>query len=66
MNYFNGIPAVQVRFIGAFHGPIPTKPMGQAAAPQGSTKPLCLCKLQRQKDEERRGKNRKWPEGRNS
>lgn len=70
MNYFEGIPAIQVRFMSSLHGPIPVRPMGQPVAapappPQGSTKPLCLCNLQRQKDEERR-KNRKWPEGRNS
>lgn len=69
MNYFEAIPAIQVRFMSSLHGPIPARPLGQGAAamppPQGSTKKMCLCDLQRQKDEERRNK-KKGPEGRSS
>jgi hypothetical protein len=64
MNYFEAIPAIQIRFMSALHGPIPVQPMGQAVdapPPQGTTKPLCLCKLQREKDEARRQKKKDLP-----
>jgi hypothetical protein len=60
---FAGIPAIQVTFMGALHGPIPARFLGQE--PQGTTKKLCLCDLQRKKDEERRQKKKSEPEGRN-
>jgi hypothetical protein len=63
MDYFGAIPAIQIRFMSALHGPIAARPMGQAgnASPQGTTKPLCLCKLQREKDEARRLKKKDLP-----
>lgn len=69
MNYYQGIPAIQVRFIPSLHGPIPARPLGQGdmapmPPPQGTTKKLCLCDLQRKKDEERRNKKKNEPEGR--
>jgi hypothetical protein len=63
MDYFGAIPAIQIRFMSALHGPIPVRPMGQVAGgvPQGTTKPMCLCKLQREKDEARRLKKKGLP-----
>ena len=62
MDYFGAIPAIQIRFMSALHGPIPVRPMGQdAPPPQGTTKPMCLCKLQREKDEARRQKKKNFP-----
>jgi len=65
MDYFAGIPAIQVRFMSALHGPIPARALGQPEVatppPQGTTTALCLCKLQRQKDEERRLKKKSYP-----
>jgi len=53
--------------MGALHGPIPARFLGQdpVPPPQGTTKKLCLCDLQRKKDEERRLKKKSEPEGRN-
>lgn len=67
MRNFSGIPAIQVTFMGALHGPIPARFLGQdpVPPPQGTTKKLCLCDLQRKKDEERRLKKKSEPEGRN-
>lgn len=66
MNYFEAIPAIQIRFMSALHGPIAVRPLGQAVnapapPPQGTTKPMCLCKLQREKDEARRQKKKDLP-----
>ena len=65
MRNFAGIPAIQVTFMGGFHGPILARSLGQEPPPQGMTKKLCLCDLQRKKDEERRQKKKSEPEGRN-
>lgn len=57
-----GIPAIQMRPVdlGLHRGPFPTRPLGLASPastpPAGTTKPLCLCNLLRERDEERRQK----------
>jgi len=54
------IPAIRIRTVelGLHRGPFPTRPLGLSAPattpPAGTTKPLCLCNLLREKDEERR------------
>lgn len=45
-----GIPAIPMTMAGAVNGPMATRPIGLA---QSTTKKLCLCNLQRQKDAER-------------
>lgn len=43
----------------ALQGPIPTQPLMGAGMGQGTTKPLCLCNLLREKDAERLEKKKR-------
>ena len=55
-----GIPAIQITMAGAINGPMATRPIGLA---QATTKKLCLCNLQREKDAERAAEKNKPQRG---
>jgi hypothetical protein len=50
------VPVTPLVMGNALQGPLPTIPMMGA---QGTTKPLCLCNLQREKDAERLEKKKR-------